>query len=206
MMILLLLTTSVYAKNQYPQEWFKKVPQNKAYSWEILPQAAKKGEVILSKRTPLGVFSNFSKTPFKFKGRTYQSIEGFWQGMKFPDQQLKNDLRKKIKWNKTRDQVFDLSAFKAKEAGDQATKIMKKMKIDWVSFAGQKFLYWTPKKGKHYQLIVEAMKAKLQQTPGLTDLLKKTKELKLLPDHHQEKNVPPAWHYYQIWMDIRDSI
>ena len=75
-------------QNQYPAKWFEKVDPKLAFDWEILPQAAKKGEVILSKRTELGQFSNFWKTPFRFRGQSYASMEGFWQGMKFPDPQL----------------------------------------------------------------------------------------------------------------------
>lgn len=58
--------------------------------WEILPQKAKTGEVILSKRTQLGVFSNLS---FIYENIIYNSIEGLWQVMKYPDPTDINDLR-----------------------------------------------------------------------------------------------------------------
>ena len=51
----------------YPQEWWVEIPRDQARSWEILPQDANEGEVILSKRTELGIFSNFSYTPFCLK-------------------------------------------------------------------------------------------------------------------------------------------
>src|SRR5215831_2287245 len=68
----------------YPAQWFTSVPKEGAPSWEILPQEAGPGEVILSKRNELGLLSNFAATPFEFHGKRYASLEGFWQMMKFP--------------------------------------------------------------------------------------------------------------------------
>jgi hypothetical protein len=53
--------------------------------WEVLPQEAGPGEVILSKRHELGLLSNFAPTPFTFRGRRYASLEGFWQMMLYPE-------------------------------------------------------------------------------------------------------------------------
>jgi hypothetical protein len=41
----------------YPREWWIDIPRHEAAAWEILPQDAKPGEVILSKRTELGILS-----------------------------------------------------------------------------------------------------------------------------------------------------
>ena len=73
------------ARTNYPAHWWTAVPTNGAPSWEILPQAAGPGEVILSKRNELGLLSNFAATPFTFRGKRYASLEGFWQMMKFPE-------------------------------------------------------------------------------------------------------------------------
>lgn len=70
---------------RYPASWWTPVPKEKAASWEILPQEAGPGEVILSKRSELGLLSNFAATPFKFRGKKYASLEGFWQMMKYPE-------------------------------------------------------------------------------------------------------------------------
>jgi hypothetical protein len=44
----------------YPSHWWEKVPEDdRQGSWEILPHEVNPGEVILSKRNELGVFSNF---------------------------------------------------------------------------------------------------------------------------------------------------
>jgi hypothetical protein len=69
----------------YPAHWWTPVPENQRASWEILPQAAKPGQVILSKRNELGILSNFAATPFAFQGRRYASVEGFWQMMLYPE-------------------------------------------------------------------------------------------------------------------------
>src|SRR5207248_9716621 len=69
----------------YPAYWWTPVPKEGAPAWEILPQEAKPGEVILSKRNELGLLSNFAATPFDFRGKRYASLEGFWQMMKYPE-------------------------------------------------------------------------------------------------------------------------
>ena len=46
---LLLLMAAQYP-GEYPAHWFAAVPEQGKPAWEILPQAAGSGEVILSKR------------------------------------------------------------------------------------------------------------------------------------------------------------
>ena len=55
--------------SHYPSHWWAPVPKEGAPAWEILPQEAGPGEVILSKRHELGLLSNFAATPFTFRGR-----------------------------------------------------------------------------------------------------------------------------------------
>src|SRR5947207_12543802 len=83
----------------YPAHWWAPISKEGAPAWEIFPQEAGPGEVILSKRNELGLLSNFAATPFRFRGQTYASLEGFWQMMKFPE--LNEDIRTNnpdIKW------------------------------------------------------------------------------------------------------------
>src|SRR5258706_14147263 len=70
---------------RYPARWFAPVIDPKKPDWEIMPQEAANGEVILSKRHELGLLSNFAPTPFVFHGKRYASLEGFWQMMKYPE-------------------------------------------------------------------------------------------------------------------------
>lgn len=192
---------------RYPSEWWKEVPKDQAASWEILPQEALPGEVILSKRTELGIFSNFAATPFVYRGKTYSSVEGFWQMLKYPegpdDERLKD---KSILWKHTRDEVGQMTAYQAKAAGNLANKNMKKLDIDWVTFEKQKIQYLENGKGVFYQLIYDVEKAKLEQNPEVEKLLRMTGDLKLRADHKQSASSPPAWKYHEIWMEIRQGL
>src|SRR5271169_4495032 len=139
---------------RYPTAWWTPVPTNGAPSWEILPQEAGPGEVILSKRNELGLLSNFAPTPFTFHGKKYASLEGFWQMMKYPEGT--NDPRSTfpgLEWKHTREQVGQLTAFDAKHAGDLANANMQKMGIDWVTFEGKRMEYRPALPGEHYKLI-----------------------------------------------------
>ncbi len=191
----------------YPEEWWKPVPADSAASWEILPQQAGPGEVILSKRTPLGVFSNFAATPFLYRGKKYASVEGFWQMMKYPenpsDERLKDPS---VHWPYTREQVSQMTSFEAKKAGETANQNMKKLGISWVTFEGHRINYLENTKGEFYHLIWDAEMAKLNQNPEVRDLLLQTKGLILKPDHHQSPDSAPAWKYFEIWMEIRSQL
>jgi predicted NAD-dependent protein-ADP-ribosyltransferase YbiA (DUF1768 family) len=201
-----LLLGTLFAQ-PYPAHWWAAVPENQQASWEILPQAAKPGQVILSKRNELGVLSNFAATPFTFQEKRYSSVEGFWQMMLYPENA--GDPRAQtagIVWPHTRTEVGQMTAFEAKDAGTVAEANMRKMGISWVTFEGRRMEYRSSVKAEHYRLIVAAMRAKLEQNPVVRETLLKTGHLILLPDHIEEANAPPEWHYYRIWMDIRTEL
>jgi predicted NAD-dependent protein-ADP-ribosyltransferase YbiA (DUF1768 family) len=106
------------------------------------------GEVILSKRHELGLLSNFAPTPFKFRGKTYASLEGFWQMMLYPESAADPRMQfPGIVWKHTRDEVAQMTAFVAKDAGTLAEENMAKMKIDWVTFEGKRMPYRSAKPG-----------------------------------------------------------
>lgn len=195
------------ARTNYPAHWWTPVPTNGAPAWEILPQAAGPGEVILSKRNELGLLSNFAATPFTFHGKRYASLEGFWQMMKYPENA--DDPRATfpgLQWDYTREQVAQLTAFDAKHAGDLASKNMQQMGITWVTFEGKRMEYKPAVPGEHYRLIVAATRAKVRQNPEEKKVLLATGDLILKPDHYQEPNAPAAWHYYDILMQIRAEL
>ncbi len=191
----------------YPNSWWKEYSSSSAKSWEVLPSQAGPGEVVLSKRNELGILSNFAHTPFTLGSKKYQSVEGFWQMMKFPEGV--KDLRSKfigLEWKHKREEVAQMVAFKAKRAGSAASKNMEKMGINWVTYNGKKIIYRTQKKGKHYDLIRRAMLAKLNQNPKVKEVLLSTGNLILVPDHMQAPDAPPAWKYNAIWMEIRSGL
>ena len=189
---------------EYPPHWWTPVPEANKPDWEILPQSAKPGEVILSKRNELGILSNFAATPFTLHGARYASVEGFWQMMLYPEGPT--DPRATLKWQYTREQVAQMTAWDAKNAGALGYENMKKMNIDWVTFEGKRMKYWSMEKGEHYKLIVAAMHAKVEQNPKVKQVLLSTGNLILRPDHFQEENPPAEWRYYQIWMEIRSEL
>jgi predicted NAD-dependent protein-ADP-ribosyltransferase YbiA (DUF1768 family) len=191
----------------YPAHWWTPIPPALAPAWEILPQAARPGEVILSKRNELGILSNFAATPFTLRGKRYASVEGFWQMMLYPEGP--HDPRAKapgIVWPHTREEVAGMTAFEAKDAGTLAEENMRKMGIGWVTFEGRRFPYRSKKKGVHYGLILEAMRAKLDQNPEVRKILLSTGTLILRPDHIEEPDPPAEWLYFRIWMDIRTEL
>jgi predicted NAD-dependent protein-ADP-ribosyltransferase YbiA (DUF1768 family) len=192
---------------RYPAHWWTPVVDPGKPGWEILPQEAGPGEVILSKRNELGLLSNFAPTPFVFHEKRYASLEGFWQMMKYPEGA--DDPRAKfsgIEWKYTRDQVSQMVSFEAKRTGDLGEEHMKKMGITWVSFEGKHFEYESAKPGEHYKLIVAAMWEKVKQNPEVKKVLLSTGDLILKPDHHQEPNAPAEWRYFEIWMQIRSEL
>jgi predicted NAD-dependent protein-ADP-ribosyltransferase YbiA (DUF1768 family) len=193
--------------SRYPAHWWTAVSKDGAPSWEILPQQAGPGEVILSKRHELGLLSNFAPTPFTFRGKRYASLEGFWQMMLYPEGP--DDPRAKfpgLVWTHTREQVAQMTAFVAKDAGTLAEANMAKMKIDWVTFEGKRMEYRPAKPGAHYDLIVRATGQKVRQNPEVMKVLLSTGDLILKPDHHQEPDAPAAWRYFEILTKIRAEL
>ena len=192
---------------RYPPHWWTPVSEAGKPNWEILPQEAGPGEVILSKRNELGLLSNFAATPFTYRGKRYASLEGFWQMMLYPESP--KDPRSKypgIVWRHTRDQVAQMTAFEAKTAGTLAEENMKQMGITWATFEGRRFPYRSARPEQHYRLIVAASWAKVRQNPEVKKVLLSTGDLILKPDHHGEPNAPPEWHYNEIWMKIRNKL
>jgi predicted NAD-dependent protein-ADP-ribosyltransferase YbiA (DUF1768 family) len=193
--------------SRYPTRWWAPVLREGAPTWEILPQEAGPGEVILSKRNELGLLSNFAATPFTFHGQHYASLEGFWQMMKYPEGP--DDPRATfpgLQWTLTRRQVAQLTGFEAKRAGTLGEENMKRMGITWVTFEGKRFEYKPATPGEHYRLIVAVTWEKVRQNPEVKQVLLATGSLVLKPDHHQEPNAPAAWRYYDILMQIRAEL
>lgn len=191
----------------YPAHWFAPVPKEGAPAWEILPQEAGPGEVILSKRHELGLLSNFAATPFTFRGQRYASLEGFWQMMLYPEGP--DDPRATfpgLTWKHTRAEVAQMTAFAAKDAGTLAEENMKQMGIGWVTFEGKRIEYRFAGQGEHYRLIEAATREKVRQNPEVKRVLLATGDLILRPDHQQEPDPPAAWRYFEILTRIRSDL
>src|SRR3984957_14442504 len=152
----LIVTLQCAGAQQYPAHWWTPVPEANKPDWEILPQAAKPGEVILSKRNELGILSNFAPTPFTLHGKRYASVEGFWQMMLYPEGPDDPRAKAGVDWPHTREQVAMMTSFEAKDAGTFGENVMKKMGIEWVTFEGHRLIYRSSENGEHYRLIVAA--------------------------------------------------
>jgi predicted NAD-dependent protein-ADP-ribosyltransferase YbiA (DUF1768 family) len=204
--LLLLASGLACSHKTYPPHWWKTYPAESAPDWEILPDSAGPGEVVLSKRNELGILSNFAPTPFEFEGTRYASLEGFWQMMKYPEGPEDPRMDPTVTWPHTRSEVAQMVAFEAKKAGDLASQNMSRLGIDWVTYRGERMPYRAPEPGRHYELIVSAMREKLKQNPEVRRILLSTGELVLKPDHTQNPADPPEWRYFQVWMDIRSEL
>ena len=80
------------------------------------------------------------------------------------------------------------------------------MGINWVTYEGTKMDYYVPQKGAHYELIVRACREKINQNPEVKSILLETDDLILRPDHILPEDAPPSWHYFDIYMEIRDEL
>lgn len=208
LVVLMCALRVISAPTVYPDHWWAPVTDKSVPTWEILPQAASKdkNEVIISKRNELGLLSNFSATPFTMLKTEYASIEGLWQSMKLPENEKDQRMKISQTWASKRDDVEKLTAFEALRAGKAAEAIMKEKGITWVSFRGHKIEY----KGKHadayYEIIEAATRAKIDQNPKVKKVLLSTGNLKLRPDHHEDKDGTKAWKYYDIYMKLRTEL
>lgn len=89
--------------------------------------------------------SNFAHTPFIFRGREIASVEGFYQGIKFQEEEK-------------RAKVFAMHGVYARSAG-------KKAKTKQTTFDGQTF---TMGSTEHHAIMKEAIRAKMEQHPEIT--------------------------------------
>jgi predicted NAD-dependent protein-ADP-ribosyltransferase YbiA (DUF1768 family) len=192
----------------FPDLWWQAVPDSQLPAWEIPPQAAVRaqGEVVLSKRNELGQFSNLGDSGFKLNSATFGSVEGLWQGMKYPESASDERLKDGVVWPYTRAQVMAMSGFEAKKAGDIANANMKQLGIKWITYKGKKIIYNGADSEEHYQLILRACRAKLEQNPKLKQLLLSTKNLTFMADHKQAVDSLPAYKYHEIYMKLRSEI
>jgi predicted NAD-dependent protein-ADP-ribosyltransferase YbiA (DUF1768 family) len=93
--------------------------------------------------------SNLAPAPFVLDGRRYESVEGFWQGLKFSDQAK-------------RDEVAKMAGLPSKKIGDAATP------AETFDYDGKTYRVGSP---EHLGLMYRAIRAKLEQNPKALELL-----------------------------------
>src|SRR5690606_32746201 len=116
------------------------------------------------------------------------SVEGFIQGLKFPE----GDER--------REQAFHASAWDAKQLGEQADKIT-------AYWAGKHMAFGST---EHHQLVGRAVRTRIEQSPGLCQVLMSTKGLVLKHEtgHGPEPAITslPATVFCEVLADLRDEL
>ncbi|CAK7021614.1 hypothetical protein NJI34_07290 [Pseudomonas sp. S 311-6] len=131
--------------------------------------------------------SNFGLSPFIFQGKLFASIEGFIQGIKFPE----SDSR--------REQAFRLSGWEAKQLGDTADR-------SGAYWNGGCLAYGS---SGHHQLIGDAIRARIEQSPGLQAVLRSTAgaELVHVTGHVESPTTSlPATVFLQILNELRAGL
>jgi predicted NAD-dependent protein-ADP-ribosyltransferase YbiA (DUF1768 family) len=133
---------------------------------------------------PLRLASNFAHTPFCLDGIGYESIEGFWQGLKFTDE---SDRRR----------LAALHGSEARDAGYHAPE-------------ANTFIYGgdTVRVGTydHWRLMEKACRAKFAQHAAARDALLSTRGRPLVHQVKRDSKNIPGVVMAAIWTRIRDRL
>jgi len=130
---------------------------------------------------PLRAISNFAHAPFMLDGLSYASIEGFWQGLKFPDEA---DRRR----------VAALYGGEAKTAGSSAPA------ADRVTYRGESIAVGT---WAHWRLMERACEAKFEQNAEARHALIATGTRPLVHRVKRDSRTIPGVIIAQIWTRTR---
>ena len=132
--------------------------------------------------------SNFGLSPFILDGVLFASIEGFIQGIKFPE----DDPR--------RAQAFQSSGIEAKQFSDLADR-------SGAYWAAVRIPYGSP---EHHQLIKRAIRARIKQSAGLRQVLIATDGYTLIHDTGHGPDSPttslPATVFCKILTELRSEL
>lgn len=129
---------------------------------------------INSRGRGLGIpLSNFTEAPFTLHGVRWQSFEGFWQGIKFPEGSAE----------RIRAQAL---------VGMQAKKLAKGIRHEHVFYGGRKISYGSP---ELYGLAKQAQRARFEQNPAQRQALIATGKAKLIHfvEVRDSKDLPRKW-------------
>lgn len=130
------------------------------------------------------LISNFAPTPFTLDGREYASVEGFWQGLKFPDAA---DRRR----------IAALVAGAAKRAGEAA--------VPSETFEYEGALY-RPGTHGHWTLMERACRAKFTQHAEARRALLATCTRPLTHVMRRDSTTIPGAIMAEIWTRIRTRL
>lgn len=133
---------------------------------------------------PFNLISNLAPTPFFMDGAHYASVEGFWQGLKFPDD---ND----------RTRIGGLDRHSARKSGEKAKK------VDLIVYSGHDIRVGTY---DHWQLMERACRAKFLQHQPARQALIDTGTRLLTHKVARDSRTIPGVIMADVWMRLRDDI
>jgi hypothetical protein len=133
---------------------------------------------------PLRLASNFAHTPFELDGLRYESIEGFWQGLKFPGEA---DRRR-------------LAALRGSEARDAGYHALD---ADTFVYGGDTLRVGTY---DHWRLMERACRAKFAQHAAAREALLSTCGRPLVHQVKRDSKNIPGVIMAEIWTRIRDRL
>jgi predicted NAD-dependent protein-ADP-ribosyltransferase YbiA (DUF1768 family) len=132
----------------------------------------------------LRLISNFAPTPFELDGRAYASVEGFWQGLKFPSVA---DRRR----------IAALHGVEAKRAGATAPT------SEAFDYEGVRIVVGT---AGHWELMERACRAKFGQHAQARAALPATGTRPLTHVMRRDSTTIPGVVMAQIWMRVREQL
>jgi predicted NAD-dependent protein-ADP-ribosyltransferase YbiA (DUF1768 family) len=130
------------------------------------------------------LISNFSQTPFELDGQPYESVEAFWQGLKFPD-------------SARRLEVARLHGDDAKRAGFDAPN------VETFEYSGRTIRVGTP---EHWQLMIRACWGKFSQHLPAKAALLSTGGRPLVHRVRRDSRSIPGVVMADIWMSVRKGL
>jgi predicted NAD-dependent protein-ADP-ribosyltransferase YbiA (DUF1768 family) len=133
---------------------------------------------------PLRLISNFAHTPFCFDDKGYESIEGFWQGLKFPDEAERRRLAL-------------LHGSEARDAGYHAPE------ADTLMYDGENVRVGTY---AHWRLMEKACRAKFARHAAAREALLSTRNRPLVHQVKRDSKNIPGVIMAAIWMRIRERL
>lgn len=131
--------------------------------------------------------SNFALSPFVFEGRLLASVEGFIQGIKYPES------------DPVRDAAFTAYGRTAKSMGENALR-------NAVYWGGAVVEYGSP---LHHNLIGRAIRQRIVQSPGLRQVLSSTGDMVIVHETGEPEPLHtslPATVFCRILTAVRDEI
>lgn len=133
---------------------------------------------------PLRLISNLAETSFELDGRWYSSVEGFWQGLKFPDEA-------------DRERLAELAGHAAKAAGPKVEP------GDRIVYQGREIVVGTV---DHWELMERANTAKFEQDEDARAALLSTGSRPLIHQVAVDSRTIPGIVMADIWMRIRKEL